>query len=353
VIRSYGLGLAIVASTILAAASFFAIAGVRTQPNPAAQDLSSSPLPLGPFRLEERSGRRVTDADLSDRVWVAAFIFTRCPSSCPRISGVMKSLQDKLASTNARLVSISVDPTHDTPKVLSDYARRFGADPNRWWFLTGAKDDVYRVILDQFKVPVSESSQEDRQRGAEAVSHSARLAVVDRGNKVVGYFDSTSPDDIATLVSRARQLAVPRWTSALPSVNASLNATSAVLLLLGWRLVRIGRIRAHSRCMIAALTVSALFLACYLVYHFNVGSVRFRGVGPARYVYLTILLSHTVLAVAIVPMIAMTVLRAYRRQFIAHSRIARVTFPIWMYVSLTGVVVYLMLYHMDFAAYPG
>ena len=98
--------------------------------------------------------------------------------------------------------------------------------------------------------------------------------------------------------------------------------------------------------MTAAIAVSALFLGCYLVYHYHVGSVPFRGVGPIRVAYLSILLSHTVLAVAVVPMILLTVYRAVRGRFAEHARVARVTFPVWMYVSITGVVVYWMLYRM-------
>ena len=98
--------------------------------------------------------------------------------------------------------------------------------------------------------------------------------------------------------------------------------------------------------MVLAVIVSILFLACYLVYHYHVGSVAFRGVGPIRVVYYTILLSHTVLAVAVVPLIVMTLWRAIRGRFLDHVRIARVTFPIWLYVSITGVLVYLMLYQL-------
>ncbi len=99
--------------------------------------------------------------------------------------------------------------------------------------------------------------------------------------------------------------------------------------------------------MVAGVVVSALFLGCYLVYHFEVrGSVPFRGVGPIRLVYFTILISHVVLAVAIVPLVALTLIRALRRQFHRHARIAKVTFPVWLYVSITGVVIYLMLYQL-------
>jgi len=133
----------------------------------------------------------------------------------------------------------------------------------------------------------------------------------------------------------------------LPTLNAALNATATVLLITGWRLVRSGRREAHRRVMIGALACSALFLASYLVYHFEVGSVRFPGTGTVRSVYLAILLTHTVLAAILPVLVAITVVRAFRDRFAQHRRIARWTLPIWLYVSVTGVVVYWMLYRVD------
>jgi putative membrane protein len=132
----------------------------------------------------------------------------------------------------------------------------------------------------------------------------------------------------------------------LPTVNALLNATSAVLLATGYVLIRHGRRDAHRRVMLTALGTSALFLVSYLVYHAQVGSVRFRGQGPIRTAYFTILVSHTVLAVVIVPMVAFTFALARRSEFDRHRRLARVTLPLWAYVSVTGVVVYWMLYQL-------
>jgi uncharacterized membrane protein YozB (DUF420 family) len=132
----------------------------------------------------------------------------------------------------------------------------------------------------------------------------------------------------------------------LPALNACLNATSAALLATGYVLIRRGRRDAHKRVMIAALVTSALFLTSYLVYHAQVGSVRFRGQGPVRTVYFTILLTHTVLAVVIVPLVAMTLVPALRGRFDRHRRLARITLPLWAYVSVTGVVIYWMLYRL-------
>jgi uncharacterized membrane protein YozB (DUF420 family) len=130
----------------------------------------------------------------------------------------------------------------------------------------------------------------------------------------------------------------------LPHLNATLNATSAVFLVLGYVLIRRRRIAPHKACMIAAFASSTLFLSSYLYYHAHVGSVKFTGEGWIRPVYLTILASHVVLAAAILPLALVTLYRAFRGQFDRHGRIARVTFPIWLYVSVTGVVVYWMLY---------
>jgi uncharacterized membrane protein YozB (DUF420 family) len=132
----------------------------------------------------------------------------------------------------------------------------------------------------------------------------------------------------------------------LPAVNATLNATATCLLLYAYRLIRAGKREQHKKVMLAAVAVSALFLVCYLVYHAEVGSVPFQKQGPIRTVYFAILISHVILA-AFVPVLAgVTLWRAYKGRFDRHRAIAKITFPIWLYVSVTGVVVYLMLYQM-------
>ena len=133
----------------------------------------------------------------------------------------------------------------------------------------------------------------------------------------------------------------------LPTLNAALNATSGLLLVLGWILVRARRLETHRRTMTAAFTCSALFLVSYLVYHFQVGSVRFPGRGTARTVYLAILVTHTILAAALAPLAVTTFVLARSGRFEKHRRLARLTLPIWLYVSVTGVVVYVMLYRMS------
>ena len=132
----------------------------------------------------------------------------------------------------------------------------------------------------------------------------------------------------------------------LPALNATLNATSAVLLTIGWILIRRGRWRQHRAFMIAAFSTSVLFLISYLTYHAHAGSKHFTGQGTIRIVYFTILLTHTVLAVTIVPLVLITLSRGLSSRFDRHRAIARWTLPLWMYVSVTGVVVYLMLYQL-------
>ncbi len=144
-------------------------------------------------------------------------------------------------------------------------------------------------------------------------------------------------------------LQVPAQYAAFPAINATLNGTSAVLLLVGRGLIQRGRMAAHRTVMITALISSSLFLISYLYYHYHVGSIHFQGQGVWRPIYFTILGTHTVLAAVIVPMVIITLSRALRRRFDRHRTIARWTFPLWLYVSVTGVVIYVMLYQV-FAA---
>ena len=137
--------------------------------------------------------------------------------------------------------------------------------------------------------------------------------------------------------------------SVLPTVNALLNGTSALLLTVGWALIMKGKREAHKACMLSAFACSILFLISYLTYHYNVGSVHFQGQGSIRTLYFTVLISHTVLAAAVPFLALITLVRALREQFDRHRRIARWTLPIWLYVSMTGVVVYWMLYRLDIA----
>jgi uncharacterized membrane protein YozB (DUF420 family) len=132
----------------------------------------------------------------------------------------------------------------------------------------------------------------------------------------------------------------------LPLLDAALNATTAVLLTIGWTLIRRGRVAQHRAVMVTACGTSTLFLISYLTYHAHIGSKHFTGQGAIRIVYFSILLTHTVLAIVIVPMVLITLSRALRARFDRHRAIAQWTLPVWLYVSVTGVIVYVMLYRL-------
>jgi putative membrane protein len=136
------------------------------------------------------------------------------------------------------------------------------------------------------------------------------------------------------------------YVSYLPHLNACLNTMSALLLFTGYRFIRARNVAAHRACQVAALGISILFLASYLTYHFNHGATRFQGTGLVRPIYFTILTTHTILAMVIVPLVILTFYRAFRGDFVRHRKIARITLPLWLYVSVTGVIVYLMLYQI-------
>jgi len=140
-------------------------------------------------------------------------------------------------------------------------------------------------------------------------------------------------------------LTVPAQYAIFPVINASLNGASTVLLLIGRWFISQRRIAAHRATMITAVVTSTLFLISYLYYHAHVGSVRFQGTGWSRPVFFSLLISHVILAAAIVPLVIITLTRALRERFDRHRAIARCTFPLWLYVSITGVIVYFMLYH--------
>ena len=139
---------------------------------------------------------------------------------------------------------------------------------------------------------------------------------------------------------------MPDYVSYLPHLNALLNLTSALFLIAGYGFIRAARVHAHRNCQLAAVFTSVVFLASYLTYHYYHGDTPFPGQGPVRPFYFVILISHIILAIVIVPLVVMTVYRASHGEFARHRRIARWTLPLWLYVSVTGVIVYVMLYHL-------
>ncbi len=146
---------------------------------------------------------------------------------------------------------------------------------------------------------------------------------------------------------------MPTWVSSLPVINASLNGLAFGLLVIGWILIRRGHRDAHKKTMLAAFATSIVFLATYLIYHgarhhyTGTGQVKFLGTGAIRTVYFTILISHILLAITVPVLAIVTIRRGLKQQWEAHRRIARITFPIWVYVSLTGVIIYLMLHQWN------
>lgn len=307
---------------------------------------------------------------------------------------------------DVKLVTITVDPDYDTPEVLARYAEAVKADPERWLFLTGEKTEVQRLIGGCFRQLIRELEGAQREPGFE-VAHSTNVMHVDAFGRIRGKYnaqeereavllrravvdgritdehdllaaapetapsasktsqDSTgsSTDDSDALeagsapaaaqtpTDNAALQAAPDWVLLLPAVNATLNGLATVLLLAGYAAIKRGHPIGHKRIMLTSFGVSILFLVCYLLYHFALqhytgsGSRRYTGSGWLRPTYFTILISHVVLAAAVPILALITIYRGLKQQYDKHRRIARVTFPIWLYVSVTGVIIYWMLYH--------
>jgi protein SCO1/2/putative membrane protein len=341
---------------------------LRFPPEASAQTaISDEPIgDVSDFTLIERSGRDVSKSDLDGKVWVACFFFTRCGTVCPQVTATMQRVQHqvrKVGYPDVVLVSITVDPEHDTPEVLQAYANGHAADPDRWLFLTGKQDDVYRLIREGFHVSVAQNTGKDLFRGNE-VSHSTRLVLVDRQGRIRGLYDGRKEDadtheaidDVPRLmrdIARLRGGYYPLDQVAQPPTNAALNAASALLLIAGFLFIRGRRVGPHKVCMLTALAVSAIFLASYLYYHIVVRHwepTPFVGPDGVRTVYLALLLSHSVLAAATAPLALYTAFLGVTNRLVRHKKLARWTLPIWLYVSVTGVVVYWMLYHLYPAA---
>lgn len=301
--------------------------------------------PVGPFTLTERGGKTVTRDDLRGKVWVAHFFFTSCAGGCAITTKHMKELQDHFAGKrDVRLVSITVFPEQDTPDVLTRYAQTWGADPEQWLFLTGPEEAVRELAQKSFHVALVRAEQP---KPGYEVDHSFFLMAVDRDGEIRGYVDGRDPNEVERLKGRVRELAGSRYL--LPAVNAGLNAACTVLLVAGFLAIRRRWERLHVACMLAALGVSVVFLASYLYFHFAVlggQPTRFPGTGWVRPLYFGVLLSHTVLAVVVTPLALCTTYLGLRDRRARHVRVARWTFPLWLYVSVTGVVVYWMLYQL-------
>ena len=352
-----------------------------------------NPAGLPDFSLTHIDGTQVTKQTLQGKPWVACFFFTRCKGPCPLLIAQMSQLQRE---TGVTLVAITVDPENDTVDILRNYAAEYieiGKDyPNaKWYWLTGSKADVFRLIHQGFLQIAYD--QEDAPSGFE-VAHNNNLMYVDDSGRVRGKYLGTDegatallrriiqgkdpvgkmmpgvlnsmaksqqpPSDIVDTsipgltISRTQTEdespektdTVPAWVRNLPAVNAGLNSLATVLLLGGFVLIKQGRRKAHEVAMLSCFGVSAVFLISYLTYHYWAGHKPFPGTGILKTVYLLILLTHIVLA-ATVPVLAITtIVLGLRQKWVLHRRWAKVTFPIWLYVSVTGVVIYVMLYRL-------
>ena len=351
------------------------------------------PAGIADFELQECRGRTVTKSDLLGQPWLAAFIFTKCAGPCPLVSSEMKKLQDATRDIPLRLVSFTVDPDRDTPEVLQFYADKLGADPERWWFLTGDKPTIFGLVRNSFKMIVDDA--ENPQPGFEVI-HSIEIMHVNAEGVVVGRYNARNELHMARLKkvvqgkmepAEAQRLnalptdaaptedtagaqtdtgadaiatgEIPRWVRRLPTTNALLNALATICLVSGYVFIKRGDQKSHGAMMLSALITSAVFLGCYLTYHFALqrytgnSSQPYQGPPALKPLYLCILVPHILLAPVATGMALTTVWHAWRKNWEKHRRLARFTFPIWLYVSVTGVIIYLMVYHLPRTAGGG
>ena len=292
------------------------------------------------FTLTERSGGALTRRDLVGDVWVTGFMFTRCAGTCPKMMSRMWKLHKDVP--DARYVMFTCDPEYDTPDVLAKYAEMIGCPKDQWLFVTDTTPEGYTRMQELAREGFLLSGGNPD----EPVIHSPYFVIVDRYGRWRFAADVTDPDGYARLEAELNKIlaepAIP--VARLPAVNATLNGVSGVLLVVGFLFIKARRIALHKTCMLAALVTSALFLASYLTYHYYAGSKAYDGEGAMRTVYFSILISHTTLAALIVPLAGITVTLAFRDRLQKHKALARWTLPIWLYVSVTGVVIYGMLY---------
>ncbi|MFP4502967.1 MAG: DUF420 domain-containing protein [Candidatus Hydrogenedentota bacterium] len=319
-------------------ATIFAIPGAWAQ----ADFGANIELPTVPeFSFTDQDGEPFTRADITGKVTVIYFFFTSCTGPCPVMNANMAKVTQRFEGReNLAVLAISVDPETDTPDRLKEYAQQHDADTSLWHFLTGDLAEVNRL-----------ASTLMVQAGEEPIFHSTRFILADRDGRVRDYFLGTDRANVAGLQSAIAELLerdLPATEPAtLPTVNALLNGIAICFLIAGWLAIkRMHSARLHKRMMIGALAASAAFLVCYVIYHAQAGSVPYHGEGLLRIVYFAILIPHVILAALMVPFIAAAVYYALRGRFDRHTAITRWLWPVWMFVSVTGVVIYFMLYHL-------
>lgn len=313
------------------------------------------------FRFVERSGEELTRDDLLGAPWIAVPFFVGCTGPCPSVTSDLRAeLVGALDGSGVKIVSFSVDPEFDTPERLREYAAQYDIGPDEpWLFVTGEAGEMERFLLEGLKTSFMRSEEAGVEYG-QSITHTTRVPLIDPQGRIAGWYQvsrqalagqaegATFEEALGLLRDRALALAAPAGGSPLPRVNAILNGTAAVLLLIGWFAIRAGRRELHGKLMGLAFLVSAAFLASYLYYHGVVqrvvGPVRFQGTGVAKTAYYVLLASHVILAIVNLPMVLRTLWLAHKEDWERHKRLARKTFPIWLYVSVTGVLVYLILY---------
>ncbi len=300
---------------------------------------SDSKLPflgkVNDFALTAQDNSKITLKELKGSVWVADFVFTTCSGICPAMTKHMSALSRTYAvHKDIKMVSISVNPENDTPEVLKNYAKKYNAN-ERWIFLTGPRDDIQKLAVQSFKIGDMK----------EIMFHSAMFVLVDRNSRIRGYYDSGDQARLDALNGDVASLRKELNLPLLPSINASLNGLSGLLLFFGFMTIRRKNKEKHQKLMTAAICSSGLFLMCYLYYHATTHIItRYQGEGLLWVFYQCVLWPHTLLAAVIVPFIFIAVKHAIQGDFAKHTRITKWLYPAWMYVSVTGVIVYLMLY---------
>jgi protein SCO1 len=304
--------------------------------------------PINNFSLFGVDGDHVSARDLRGSIWVVQFFVPGC-NECSKANPAMQRLQAHYrGKPGVKLVSIALR----FPELRKDFARDQEADLEQWLFL-GDPDEkrVHEIIRTSFYNAVETRSNPDP--GA-MIDHSIRLFLIDPHGMIVGYVNGADPKASEVLVREIDRLRlaqrIPITGAELPRFNAILNASCTVLLLLGWISIGLRWETVHKIVMLLALAVSMIFLASYLYYHFVVlqmEPMRFQGTGAVRYVYFTILLTHTILAAVVAPLAIFITVQGLRDARLIHVKLARWTLPIWLYVSVTGVVIYWMLYRME------
>ena len=323
------------------------------------------------FSFADSRGGTLSKTDLDGTPWIGVPFFLRCTGPCPSITrDIRERLYDRLDGTGIRIVSFSLDPERDTREALSAYADTLDIDRDRWLFVSAESEEaMHAFVKDGLKVAVQRG--EDVTDPGLAITHGTRMPVIDGAGLIAGWYELADPalaqgvgasldaepileGRYRAIANRARALGgypveTPPNTSRIPLINASLNGLAFVLLLAGIVAIKGGRKKLHEHLMKLAFLASSVFLGFYLYYHFAVlpisgGPTKFNGTGLAKTLYLVMLASHVLLAIVNLPMVLRVLWLAHKEDWPRHKRLAKWTFPIWLYVSVTGVLVYLVLY---------